>query len=184
MMGAGRHEAAPLLSIGVPLVARSFWPACNGNPCSCCQSNRPLTPTVMSTYHIEQLDDRGSTCYVLQDFYFAQDFLLLDGLEYLNDTFRAVHHVNALKDFAVFASPNLADNLLREKDHKSQVGFARHEILPTPSKRHSSSCLIVVLITPADLELFICTVLWGGLFANVGMHSGYGWRSVLAAICL
>lgn len=50
---------------------------------------------------IQKLNDIGAAAHVLEDFDFALDFLLLDGLEDLDDALCVVAYIDSFKDLHV-----------------------------------------------------------------------------------
>lgn len=54
--------------------------------------------------HVEQGDDVGAACQVLQDLDLALDLLLFYGLEHLDDAFLIVDDVYSLEDLRVLAA--------------------------------------------------------------------------------
>ena len=62
--------------------------------------------------HVEELDDVGAAAEVLENLDFAFDLLLLDGLEYLDDAFAVIGHVDALKDLRVLPATDLPNHLV------------------------------------------------------------------------
>lgn len=53
--------------------------------------------------HVEQRNDVGAACQVLQDLDLSLNLLLLDGLEDLDDAFLVIDDVDAFKNFRVLA---------------------------------------------------------------------------------
>lgn len=55
--------------------------------------------------HVQQRDNVWASSKILQNLDLALDLLLLDRLEHFDDAFLVVNDIDALEDFAVFASP-------------------------------------------------------------------------------
>lgn len=53
---------------------------------------------------VEQRNDVGPACQVLENLYFSLDLLLLDWLENLDDAFLVVNDVDAFEDLRVLST--------------------------------------------------------------------------------
>lgn len=56
------------------------------------------------SHNVEQSNDIGPACQVLQDLDLALYLLLLDGLEHLDDAFLVVDNIDAFEHLGVFAA--------------------------------------------------------------------------------
>ena len=92
-------------------------------------------------YHIEELNNVGAAAHVLQNFDFSFDFLLFDGLEYLDDTLGVVDDVDAFKDFRVLAAANFANDF------------------------------VLFLVAPVDRQSFVIPVIARAMDIDVGVYS-------------
>jgi hypothetical protein len=61
---------------------------------------------------IKQLNDVRTTIEVLENFDFSANLLLLDWFEDFDDAFLLIDDIDALEDFAVLSTTNLANNFI------------------------------------------------------------------------